>query len=192
MVEKNELAVVQSVELDDIRRGIEKMSSYGASDLSVAEAVDDIALTVKSVKAAVKELKDAEADAVAQFKRIAKPYVDEGRSVTAYSWPNGYKLVLGVGEPTVAVDEAVLAEALAERYGEDGVAIWESVSDPAPRVLNADKLRAAIALDPGLAEIVRGATEVRQGGVRFAPKPVTKAERKAHEAGELDDVLVIG
>lgn len=192
MAKVNELAVIQSMELEDIKRGIEKMASYGASDLAVKEAVDDIALTVKSVKAAVKELKDAESAAVAEFKRIAKPYIDEGKSVTAYSWDNNYKLALGVGEPVATVDEGALVEQIEKRYGASAVDLWMSISDPAPRVLNADKLAAAVASDPELAELVKGVTTVKPGTTRFAPKAVTKAEQKAHDAGEMDDVLVIG
>lgn len=131
--------------------------------------IEDLAVkeTVDELAVRVKAVKDA-AKAVKEandkFASFFKAAVkDEDANVTAYSWDNGYKLCSVKKTRKGGIDVDKLAEILVDRLG-------------------------AVEAANVLAECAKPDTV----GFDFAPKAIAGHERKKHDAGQLDDVLVIG
>lgn len=160
---KNGIIAIENMGIAEVSESIEKFEGLTIEDLAVKETVDELATFVAPVKDAAKKLKDIDGKLGSYFKGAAKEATDEGKGVSAYSWDNGYKLVVTVGKDRESVNGAKLAELLREKIGGELV---ES--------------------------LIAEATEVKRGNVTFAPKAIAKAELKKHTEGKMDDILVIG
>ena len=189
------------------------LSSYGTSDLANAESVKALIRTAKEVNDQTKALKEQDTRVKDEFKRVCKPYTDEGHGVTCYSFEDGLKMTLTVSGGGMEIDEESLLRSLYEAYGEiygdRGGKAWRAfcaVSDPVevPRKLNEQKLAEEVARAKRIASGVEAGevmvTDDIVKSVAVEKKPVlsakcsamTKAEKKAYEMGELVDVLKVG
>lgn len=189
------------------------LSSYGTSDLSDAVSVTALIRTAKEVNDQTKALKEQDTRVKDEFKRMCKPYTDEGHGVTCYSFDDGLKMTLTVSGGGLDIDEDALLrqlyDAYGEIYGDKGGKAWRAfcaVSDPidVPRKLNEQKLAEEVARAKRIASGVEAGevmvTDEMVMSVAVEKKPVlsakcsamTKAEKKAYDMGELTDVLKVG
>lgn len=201
---ENSLAVV--------RERTAALSAFGTSDLAVAEKVEALVRTAYEVNEQFKDLKEQDARVKDEFKRMCQPYSQEGHGVTCYAFDQGMKMVLTVQGGGVDVDEDELLKGIYAMYGEQvgdkGGKAWRAycaVSDPmeAPRKLNLDKLafevaraqRIAAGLEAGevmvTEQVAAAATREVQPVLKARCAAMSKSEVKAHEMGELTDVLVV-
>ena len=188
------------------------LASYGTSDLGVQERVDALVATAKEINDTMKAAKADDTAVKDEFKRMCKPYTDEGHGVVCYSFVNGMKMTLSVQGGGMELDEnALLAElyrAYGERPGDREGKAWRAycaISDPVevPRKLNPDKLASEIAkaqrIASGLesgevlvnAEMARAATVEKKPVLKAQCSAMTKGELKAHDMGELTETMVI-
>ena len=154
----------------------------------------------------------AEDDAVKdEFKRMCKPYTDDGHGVICYSFANEMKMAVTLSGGGLSLDERKLMESIYAAYGEevgnrDGKAwaAWCAVTEPVEsRKVNEDKLayelakaqRIASGLEAGEvmvnADMVNGATFEKAPTISAKCSAMSKTELKAHRAGELVDVMVV-
>lgn len=188
------------------------LSTFGTADLAVAEKVEALVRTAHEVNEQSKALKEQDTRVKDEFKRMCRPYTDDGMGVTCFAFDQGLKMVLTVQGGGMEVDEDALLKGIYEMYGEQvgdkGGKAWRAycaISDPleAPRKLNPDKLaqevaraqRIAAGLEAGeimvTEQVAAAATREVAPILKARCAAMTKAEVKAHEMGELTDVLVV-
>lgn len=188
------------------------LSTFGTKDLSIQESVDALVRTAVEVNEQTKALKEQDALVKSEFKRMCKPYTDEGHGVTCYAFDQEKKMTLTLSGGGLVLDEEQLLKEIYDMYGEvvgdKGGKAWRAfcaVSDPmeAPRKLNPDKLafevakakRIASGLEEG--EVMVTETQVQAATTEKKPSLVakcsamTKGEIKAHKTGELTETLVL-
>lgn len=189
------------------------LASMGTSDLSSRESVSALVRAAKEANDAKKAAEAEDSRVKDEFKRMARPYIDEGHGITCYAFDDGLKMTITLSGGGINVDENELLKKLYEMYGEQvgdrGGKAWRAycaVSDPleAPRKLNPDKLAYEIAkaarvragLESGevmvTEELVKSVTVEKAPVVKAMCGSMTKAEKKAYEMGELVDVLKVG
>ena len=201
-----------AMDLATIQVKTAELASFGTTDLANSGTVTAMVRTFKEVNDQMKSLKDEDGRIKSEFKRMAKPYTDEGRGVTCYDFEDGLKMTLVLSGGGMEIDDGALLNALHDMYGEpygdrSGKA-WRAfcaVSDPldVPRKVNADKLAYEIAkaervrsgAEPGevlvTGELVSTVTVEKKPTIAAKVSNMTKAEVKAHDMGELTDVLKV-
>ena len=189
-----------------------ELASFGASDLSIQENVDALVRTAVEINDQTKALKEQDTLVKNEFKRMCKPYTDDGHGVTVYAFDQEKKMMLILSGGSMELDESKLLKEIYAAYGEEvgdksGKA-WRAfcaISDPmdAPRKLNPDKLAYEIAKAERIkagtesgevfvsSEQVQAATTEKKPSLVAKCSAMTKAEVKAHKNGELTDTMVL-
>lgn len=202
----------KDVSLAVIQQRTASLAAFGTSDLSVQESVDALVKTAVEVNEQAKALKEQDTRVKDEFKRMCKPYTDNGQSVTCYAFDQQMKMTLSIVGGGMSIDEDKLLKEIYDMYGEQvgdkGGKAWRAfcaISDPmdAPRKLNLDKLAYEVAKAQRIAsgqevgevmvtdEQVQAATTVKEPSLRAACSKMTKGEIKSHDMGELTDTLVL-
>lgn len=198
--------------LATIQKKTAELSAFGTSDLSVQEKVSALVKTAHEVNEQSKALKEQDTRVKDEFKRMCKPYTDEGHGVTCYAFDQDMKMTLTLSGGGMELDEEALLKNIYEMYGETpgdkGGKAWRAfcaISDPmeAPRKLNPDKLAYEIAKAQRIAagretgevmvtdKIVQAATTEKKPSLVAKCSKMTKAEIKAHDMGELTETMVL-
>ena len=204
--------MAENTELAKIDAAIVSIDEMQLIDLQSKEKVDALVATSIEIQATKKELDERDKHIKNEFKRMGKIHTDKGEGVTCYSWDNKQKMTLTLSGGGASVDEAKIIESIYKAYGEDlgdrGGRAWKAyceISDPVPtpRILNPDKLTAALLkakrIQAGLEEgeivitkeMVDAATTIKKPSVVCKTSKITKDEIAAHERGELDAVMVV-
>ena len=202
-----------NMDISIIKERTAALSTLGTGDLADQTKMAALVVTAHEINEQAKALKAEDTRVKDEFKRIVRPYTDEGKAVTVYSYDTGMKMATTLSGGALEIDEQKLLDNLYALYGEvpgdrTGRA-WEAfvaISDPVevvPRVVNPDKLAAELArserillgVESGEAlltrNVVQGATVQKPVVVSAKCSAMTKAEVKAHEMGELTDTMVV-
>ena len=201
-----------NVSLATIKQRTASLASFGTADLSIQESVDALVKTAAEVNEQYKSLKEQDSRVKDEFKRMCKPYTDNGQSVTCFAFDQQMKMSLTISGGGMELNEDELLKQIYDMYGEQvgdkGGKAWRaycSISDPmdAPRKLNLNKLAYEVAKAQRIKsgaesgeimvtdEIVQAATSEKSPTLRAVCSKMTKGEIKAHDMGELTDTLVI-
>lgn len=199
-------------ELTKVESSIVAMSEMSEADLMTKEAVDAIVAAAVQIAEDKKAAAEQDKKVKDEFKRMCSRYMDEGVSVTCYSYDSGMKLTLTPKGGGAELDEGKLLESIYEMFGEQvgdkGGRAWAAycaISDPmdAPRVINPDKLAAELVRASRIAngeeegtpnvteQIVKRATEMKRPVYAAGCSKMSKAELSAHDRGELTEIMVV-
>lgn len=204
--------MAEQTSLATVEKRVASLSAFGTKDLSVQESVDALVKTAVEVNEQSKALKEQDTRVKDEFKRMCRPYTDEGHGVTCYAFDQEMKMTLTLSGGGMELDEAALLKEIYSMYGEQvgdkGGKAWRAfcaVSDPmeAPRKLNPDKLayevakakRIASGLETGEVMVtekqVQAATTEKKPSLVAKCSKMTKGEIKAHSMGELTETMVL-
>ena len=188
------------------------LSTFGTKDLMVQESVDALVKTAVEVNEQAKALKAQDDLVKSEFKRMCKPYTDEGHGVIVYAFDQEKKMMLTLSGGGMELNDAEFLKQIYAMYGEavgdKGGKAWRAycaVSDPleAPRKLNPDKIAYEVAKAKRIASgLEEGEIMITEAQVQAATveKPIslsarcsdmTKSELKAYKLGELKDTMVL-
>lgn len=176
----------------EVADSLVKIANMNLSDIVVPENAEMLVRTATFLNGQRKEVEESEKSVKEEFKRMCKSYTDEGKKVTCYDFDNNSKVTLTQTGGSASVSGDILRERLIVAYGEErGKELWEAATEPAPRVLNAQRLATLVSEGEVSQDIVAGATTVKKPSITFNVKNMTKTEIAQHENGELINNFVV-
>ena len=202
----------QMTDLATIQTRTAALSAFGTKDLGIQESVDALVRTAVEVNEQAKALKEQDTRVKDEFKRMCKPYTDDGHGVVVYAFDQGMKMAVTLVGGGMSLDEQALLKQIYDAYGEQvgdkGGKAWRAycaISDPmeAPRKLNQEKLayevakakRIAAGLEEGevmvTEEMAQAATTEKAPTIQAKCSKMTKSEIKEHDMGELTCTMVL-
>lgn len=204
--------MAEQYSIEAIQTKTAALSAFGTRDLESQESMSALVRTAVEVNEQAKALKEQDTRVKDEFKRMCKPYTDEGHGVTVYAFDQGMKMTVTLSGGGMNLDEQELLKQIYDAYGEvvgdKGGKAWRAycaISDPmdAPRQLNPDKLayevakakRIAAGLESGevmvTEEMTAAATAEKKPSIVAKCSKMTKAEIKQHDMGELTETMAL-